>query len=281
MNIVLTGGTSGLGYRTAQVLGKEIKNKIILIGSNKQKGETSVENLIKETSNNDISFIQCDLSSISEIKSLADKLKKFKIDILINNAGALFFSRKESVDKIEKTFSLNHLSYFILTNLLLKYKVIKNGGRIVNVASGAHRGVKIDFNNLEMIRNYNGWISYKKSKLCNILFTKKLSELIKKNNITVNCLHPGFVKTQFGKNNSGLASLAIKFLMNFFAISVEEGAETIVFLATDNNIKNITGKYFYQSKIKEPSIFAQSQKDADLLWDISLRIVKNKGLTLT
>ena len=192
----------------------------------------------------------------------------------------MFFSRKESVDKIEKTFALNHLSYFILTNLLLKYKVIKKGGRIVNVASGAHRGVKLDFNNLEMTTNYNGWISYKKSKLCNILFTKKLSELTNKNKITVNCLHPGFVKTQFGKNNSGLASLAIKFLMNFFAISVEEGAETIVFLATDKSIKNITGKYFYQSKIKEPSIFAQSQKDADLLWDKSLRIVKNKGLTL-
>ena len=281
MNIVLTGGTSGLGFRAVEVLGKEIKNKIILIGSNKQKGETSVRNLIKETSNNNISFIQCVLSSISEIKSLADKLNKFKIDILINNAGALFFSRKESVDKIEKTFALNHLSYFILTNILLKYKVIKTGGRIVNVASGAHRGVKLDFNNLEMKTNYNGWIAYKKSKLCNILFTKKLSELTNKSKITVNCLHPGFVKTQFGKNNSGLASLAIKFLMNFFAISVEEGAETIVFLATNESIKNITGKYFYQSKIKEPSIFAQSQKDADLLWDISLRIVKNKGLTLT
>ena len=280
MNIVLTGGTSGLGYRTAQVLGSEIKNKIILIGSNKHKGENSVKALIKETSNKNISFKKCDLSSISEIKSLADKLKKFKIDILINNAGALFFSRKESVDKIEKTFALNHLSYFILTNLLLKYKVIKKGGRIVNVASGAHRGVKLDLNNLEMIRNYNGWISYKKSKLCNILFTKKLSELTKKNKITVNCLHPGFVKTQFGKNNSGLASLAIKFLMNFFAISVEEGAETIVFLATDKSIKNITGKYFYQSKIDQPSIFAQSQKDADLLWEKSISIVKNKGLTL-
>ena len=280
MNIVLTGGTSGLGFRAAEVLGKEIKNKIILIGSNKQKGETSVRNLIKQTSNNNISFIQCDLSSISEIKSLADKLNKFKIDILINNAGALFFSRKESEDKIEKTFALNHLSYFILTNMLLKYKIIKNGGRIVNVASGAHRGVKLDFNNLEMKTNYNGWIAYKKSKLCNILFTKKLSELTKKNKMTVNCLHPGFVKTQFGKNNSGLASLAIKFLMNFFAISVEEGAKTIIYLATDDNVKNITGKYFYQSKIKEPSIFAQNKKDADLLWEDSLRIVKNKGLTL-
>ena len=281
MNIVLTGGTSGLGYRTAKVLGHEIKNKIILIGSNKQKGEFSVENLIKETSNKNISFMQCDLSSISEINLLAEKLKNIKIDILINNAGALFFSRNESVDEIEKTFALNHLSYFILTNLLLKYKIIKSGGRIVNVASGAHRGVKLDFNNLEMTTNYNGWISYKKSKLCNILFTKKMSELTKKNKITVNCLHPGFVKTQFGKNNNGLATLAIKLLMNFFAISVEEGAETIVFLATDNSVKNITGKYFYQSKIKEPSIFAQNQKDADLLWEKSLSIVKNKGLTLT
>ena len=281
MNIVLTGGTSGLGYRTAKVLGHEIKNKIILIGSNKQKGEFSVENLIKETSNKNISFMQCDLSSISEIKLLAEKLKNIKIDTLINNAGALFFSRNESVDEIEKTFALNHLSYFILTNLLLKYKIIKSGGRVVNVASGAHRGVKLDFNNLEMTTNYNGWISYKKSKLCNILFTKKVSELTKKNKITFNCLHPGFVKTQFGKNNNGLATLAIKLLMNFFAISVEEGAETIVFLATDNSVKNITGKYFYQSKIKEPSIFAQNQKDADLLWEKSLSIVKNKGLTLT
>ena len=281
MNILLTGGTSGLGYRTAQVLGKEIKNKIILIGSNQQKGELSVENLIKVTSNENISFMQYDLSSISEIKLLAEKLKNTKIDILINNAGALFFSRKESVDKIEKTFALNHLSYFILTNLLLKYKIIKSGGRVVNVASGAHRGVKLDFNNLEMTTNYNGWTSYKKSKLCNILFTKKMSELTKKNKITVNCLHPGFVKTQFGKNNNGLATLAIKLLMNFFAISVEEGAETIVFLAIDNSVKNITGKYFYQSKIKEPSIFAQNQKDADLLWEKSLSIVKNKGLTLT
>ena len=281
MNILITGGTSGLGYRTAQVLGKEIKNKIILIGSNQQKGELSVENLIKVTSNENISFMQYDLSSISEIKLLAEKLKNTKIDILINNAGALFFSRKESVDKIEKTFALNHLSYFILTNLLLKYKVIKNGGRVVNVASGAHKGVKIDFNNLETKTNYNGWISYKKSKLCNILFTKSLSELTKKHKITANCLHPGFVKTQFGKNNNGLASLAIKFLMNFFAISVEEGAETIIFLATDNSVKNITGKYFYQCKIKEPSIFAQNQKDADLLWKKSMSIVKNNGLTLT
>ena len=280
MNILITGGTSGLGYRTASVLAQENKNKIILIGSNDKKGKQALLNLIHETKNKNLKFMQADLSSIKDIKLLAKKLINEKLDILINNAGALYYSRNESVDKIEKTFALNHLSYFALTNLLLKYKVIKNGGRIINVASGAHRGVDIDFNNLEMSNNYNGWICYKKSKLCNILFTKKLSELISKKNITVNCLHPGFVKTEFGKNNRGIVGLVIKFLMNFFAITVEEGAKTIIHLATNQDLKHITGKYFYKSKINQPSQFAENKSSADQLWDVSVKILKSKDLTL-
>ena len=280
MNILITGGTSGLGYRTASVLAQENKNKILLIGSNDKKGKQALLNLIHETKNKNLKFMQADLSSIKDIKLLAKKLINEKLDILINNAGALYYSRKESVDKIEKTFALNHLSYFALTNLLLKYKVIKNGGRIINVASGAHRGVDIDFNNLEMSNNYNGWICYKKSKLCNILFTKKLSDLISKKNITVNCLHPGFVKTEFGKNNRGIVSLVIKFLMNFFAITVEEGAKTIIHLANNQDLKDITGKYFYKSKINQPSQFAENKSSADQLWDVSIKILKSKDLTL-
>ena len=280
MNILITGGTSGLGYRTASVLAQENKNKILLIGSNDKKGKQALLNLIHETKNKNLKFMQADLSSIKDIKLLAKKLINEKLDILINNAGALYYSRNESVDKIEKTFALNHLSYFALTNLLLKYKVIKNGGRIINVASGAHRGVDIDFNNLEMSNNYNGWICYKKSKLCNILFTKKLSDLISKKNITVNCLHPGFVKTEFGKNNRGIVSLVIKFLMNFFAITVEEGAKTIIHLANNQDLKDITGKYFYKSKINQPSQFAENKSSADQLWDVSVKILKSKDLTL-
>ena len=280
MNIIITGGTSGLGYRTASVLAQENKNKILLIGSNDKKGKQALLNLIHETKNKNLKFMQADLSSIKDIKLLAKKLINEKLDILINNAGALYYSRNESVDKIEKTFALNHLSYFALTNLLLKYKVIKNGGRIINVASGAHRGVDIDFNNLEMSNNYNGWICYKKSKLCNILFTKKLSDLISKKNITVNCLHPGFVKTEFGKNNRGIVGLVIKFLMNFFAITVEEGAKTIIHLANNQDLKNITGKYFYKSKINQPSQFAENKSSADQLWDVSVKILKSKDLTL-
>ena len=280
MNIVITGGTSGLGYRTAFILAQDSKNKIILIGKNKAKGEQAIKSLNNETKNKNLSFLQVDLSSIFETSSLKEKLANKKIDVLINNAGALFYSRIESEDGIEKTFALNHLSYFILSNLLLKHKIIKNGGRIINVASGAHRGVDINFDDIEMVTNYNGWISYKKSKLCNILFTKKLSELALKNNITVNCLHPGFVKTRFGKNNTGVVGLIIKFLMTLFAIRVEEGAETIIYLATSNNVKNISGKYFYESKVNKPSNFAENNKSADNLWDLSIKILKNKGLTL-
>ena len=280
MNILITGGTSGLGYRTAYILAHESKNKIILIGSNNKKGQQAVERLIYETENKNLRFIKADLSSINEIGLLAKDLIKEKIDILINNAGALFYSRNESIDQIEKTFALNHLSYFALTNLLLKYKVIKNGGRIINVASGAHRGIDVDFNDLEMSNNYNGWKCYKKSKLCNILFTKKLSDLTSKNNITVNCLHPGFVKTEFGKNNKGFVSLAIKLLMNFFAITVEEGAKTIIHLANSEDVKDITGKYYYKSKIKQPSQYAENKSSADQLWNKSIEILKNKGLTL-
>lgn len=280
MNILITGGTSGLGYYTALKLAEEHNNKILLIGSNSLKGVKAAKKIQIITRNNKISFLQADLSSINQISLLAKKLMSEKFDILINNAGALYFSRMDTIDNIEKTFALNHLSYFALTNLLLQNKNIKRGGRIINVASGAHKGVDIDINDLEMKKNYNGWVAYKKSKLCNILFTRKLSEFTSNMDITVNCLHPGFVKTEFGKNNIGFLGFVIKLLMNIFAIKVEDGAKTILYLVKSKDVKAITGKYFYKSKIIEPSSFAQNPKRADQLWDESIKILKNKGLTL-
>ena len=280
MYILITGGTSGLGFYTAMTLAEDQNNKILLIGSNKVKGLKAVEEIIKKTKNKKIKYLEGDLSSIKQISMIAKNLIKEKFDILINNAGALYFSRMESIDKIEKTFALNHLSYFALTNLLLQNKNIKRGGRIINVASGAHKGIDIDFEDLETKKNYNGWFVYKKSKLCNILFTRKLSKFTSDKNITVNCLHPGFVKTEFGKNNSGILGLIIKLLMNLFAIKLEEGAKTIIYLVNSNEVNKVTGKYFYKSQIIEPSSFAQNQKSADRLWDESIKILKNKGLTL-
>ena len=280
MYILITGGTSGLGFYTAMTLAEDQNNKILLIGSNKVKGVRAVEEIIKKTKNKKIKYLEGDLSSIKQISMIAKDLIKEKFDILINNAGALYFSRMESIDKIEKTFALNHLSYFALTNLLLQNKNIKRGGRIINVASGAHKGIDLDFEDLETKKNYNGWFVYKKSKLCNILFTRKLSKFTSDKNITVNCLHPGFVKTEFGKNNSGILGLIIKLLMNLFAIKLEEGAKTIIYLVNSNEVNEVTGKYFYKSQIIEPSSFAQNQKSADRLWNESVKILKNKGLTL-
>ena len=280
MYILITGGTSGLGFYTAMTLAEDQNNKILLIGSNKAKGVKAIEDIIKKTKNKKIKYLEGDLSSIKQISMIAKDLIKEKFDILINNAGALYFSRMESVEKIEKTFALNHLSYFALTNLLLQNKNIKRGGRIINVASGAHKGIDIDFEDLETKKNYNGWFVYKKSKLCNILFTRKLSKFTSDKNITVNCLHPGFVKTEFGKNNSGILGLIIKLLMNLFAIKLEEGAKTIIYLVNSNEVNEVTGKYFYKSQIIEPSSFAQNQKSADRLWNESVKILKNKGLTL-
>ena len=231
------------------------------------------------TNNQNITFLNADLSSIKETSLLAKRLIREKIDILINNAGALFYKRSTNNEGIENTLALNHFSYFILSNLILKNKIIKNGGRIINVASGAHRGVDLDFNDIEMLDNYNGWKCYKRSKLCNILFTKKLSELTKKKNITVNCLHPGFVKTGFGKNNTGIIGIIVKVLMKLFAIKVEDGAKTIIHLATSNEVKNISGEYFYKSKITKPSHFAEDKKTADKLWKLSLENLSKYGLT--
>lgn len=280
MYILITGGTSGLGLYTALTLAEDQNNKILLIGSNKVKGIKAVKEIIKKTKNKKIKYLEGDLSSIKQISMIAKNLIKEKFDILINNAGALYFSRMESVEKIEKTFALNHLSYFALTNLLLQNKNIKRGGRIINVASGAHKGIDIDFEDLETNKNYNGWFVYKKSKLCNILFTRKLSKFTSDKNITVNCLHPGFVKTEFGKNNSGILGLIIKLLMNLMAIKVEDGAKTIIYLVNSNEVNKVTGKYFYKSQVIEPSSFAQNQKSADRLWNESIKILKNKGLTL-
>ena len=279
-SIVITGGTSGLGLQAALNLGSQFDNMYI-IGKNEEKGQSSLQDIKMLFPKINIQFIKTDLSLISEIKRLSAYFfnKKIKIDILINNAGGIFFKRTLTAEKIEKTFALNHLAYFALTNLFLKNNIFKKEAKIINVASGAHRGANLNFTDIEMKQKYNGWLCYKKSKLCNILFTKKLSELVKLQNITVNCLHPGFVKTEFGKNNHGILSFLLKILMSFHAIKVSEGVKTIVYLAINDEAKKISGEYFYKSKVTKPSQSAEDKELADKLWNYSLQTLSNYGLT--
>ena len=279
-SIVITGGTSGLGLQAALNLGSQFDNMYI-IGKNEEKGQSALQDIKKLFPKINIQFMKTDLSLISEIKKLSAYFfnKKIKIDILINNAGGIFFKRTLTAEKIEKTFALNHLAYFALTNLFLKKNIFKKEAKIINVASGAHRGANLNFTDIEMKQKYNGWLCYKKSKLCNILFTKKLSELVKLQNITVNCLHPGFVKTEFGKNNHGILTFLLKILMSFHAIKVSEGVKTIVYLAINDEAKKISGEYFYKSKVTKPSQSAEDKELADKLWNYTLQTLSNYGLT--
>jgi len=178
-NILITGGTSGIGFNAAKTLVKNLDNNLILIGKNITKGENALRKLKEISNNKNISFLKCDLSSLGEINNFFKVNKFSKLDILVNNAGAVFFNKSFSKEKIEKTFALNHLGYFLFTHFVIKKNLIKKNSKIINVASGAHWGVNLDFDDLQMTKNYNGWIAYKKSKLCNILFTKKLSQILK------------------------------------------------------------------------------------------------------
>lgn len=269
-NILITGGTSGIGFNAAKTLVKNPDNSLILIGQNINKGKLAIRQLKQISNNKNVSFLNCDLSSLDEIKKFFKNNKFSKLDILVNNAGAVFFNKSFSKEKLEKTFALNHLGYFLFTHFVIKKNLIKKNSKIINVASGAHWGVDLDFDDLEMSKNYNGWIAYKKSKLCNILFTKKLSQILTKDKINVNCLHPGFVQTNFGSNNNCIIKLGIKFAMKFGGININEGTETLLYLIKTES--KISGEYFYKSKISPSSNFSMSKVNANKLWNKSLEI---------
>jgi NAD(P)-dependent dehydrogenase (short-subunit alcohol dehydrogenase family) len=165
------------------------------------------------------------------------------------------------------TFALNHMAYFVITNLLLPR--LAAGARIVTTASNAHRGAKLDFDDLQSRKGYSGFAVYSKSKLCNILFNRALARRLKGSGVTANALHPGFVATRFGDNSGGLMRTVFKLAKPIGAISPEEGARTITYLASSPEVADISGEYFYESKITTPSPEARNDEDAERLWEMS------------
>jgi len=265
-NIIITGGTDGIGLAIAKKLSLINENKVIIVGRNDLKGKK----VIKDLNLPNLIFLQCDLSEKKEIIRLSNELKQLeKIDVLINNAGALFSQRKTNSENIEMTFALNHLSYFHLSLLLMESLEKSSNGKIINIASNAHKRYPLDLDDLQNEKNYGGWKSYCRSKLLNVYFTYAFNKKFN-TKVTCNCLHPGFVNSNFGNNNISFMRFGINVLKNFFAISCEKAAETPINLIYDEKYKNITGKYFYNSKEIKSSSNSYNNEIAEIIWKKSL-----------
>jgi NAD(P)-dependent dehydrogenase (short-subunit alcohol dehydrogenase family) len=268
--VVITGATSGIGEVAADRLAAK-GARIVFIARDRGRGEETLKHLKAIAPDAEHKAYYADLSRISEMKRIGAAIAADEpsIDVLINNAGAAFIHREVTEDGLEKTFALNHMSYFVLTEILRPS--LKAGGRIVSTASNAHSGQHLDFDDLQFEKRYSAISAYGRSKLCNILFTRELARRLAGTGVTANCLHPGFVNTRFGDENRGLVATLLGFAKNF-ALSPEQGAETIIFLASSPSVENVTGLYFHKSKPEAPSAAAQNDADAKRLWDLSGKI---------
>ena len=267
---VVTGATDGIGRVTARALA-ERGAEVILVGRNAAKGAEVCKAIQRSSRNSRVRFEQADLSSQAEIRALAERLAGggAAIDVLVNNVGAMFTSRRESADGIEMTFALNHLGYFLLTGLLLESLKARAAARIVNVASEAHRSGRMNLEDPQGTRRYKAWSAYAQSKLANILFTCRLAALLEGTTVTANCLHPGFVASRFGQNNGWLFSTFLKGLMRLSAIDVEAGARTSVHVATSADVEGVSGRYFDKSREAASSLASRDEQTAQRLWELS------------
>ncbi len=268
-NVLITGATSGIGEATAIDLAKKGAN-IFFIARNNLKAQ-NLSDKIEFISGKRPKFFIADLASLKNIKESA--LEFISLDIplhvLLNNAGLINNNRKETVDGFEEVFSINHLAYFYLTHLLLEKLKEGTPSRIINVSSGAHAFVKgFNFDDVNSLKEYKPFKVYGYSKLANILFTKKLSQVLENENIIVNCLHPGVVGTGFGQNN-GIFSKILFNLSKPFMRSSEKGAETSIYLCSSPDVSDVSGQYFYNCKIAKTTTWANNQEDADRLWNLS------------
>jgi NAD(P)-dependent dehydrogenase (short-subunit alcohol dehydrogenase family) len=269
---VITGATSGIGLATAAKLAAA-GARLVLAGRDRARGEAAIARIKAMRPECDVTMLYADLSVLAGMRQLTEQLAALpRIDVLVNNAGAVFHERHETADGLELTFALNHMSYYMLSRLLLERLTASAPARIVNVASGAHRKGRLDFADLQRTRGYQGWAAYATSKLCNILFTRELARRIAGSGVTANCLHPGLVASRFGDGYSGLLGAGFNFAKNFVGLSVERGAETPAYLASSPEVADVSGLYFGHCRVTRPSAAARDAAAARRLWEESARI---------
>jgi NAD(P)-dependent dehydrogenase (short-subunit alcohol dehydrogenase family) len=267
--ILLTGATDGIGAVAAHELAR-LGATVVAVGRNPDKTAAVVERIKQETSNLQVEGLVADLSSQQDIHRLARQFKERhpRLDVLLNNAGAVFHPRRRSVDGIEMTFALNHLGYFLLTHLLLDLLKASAPSRIVNTSSGAHRRVQMNFDDLQNEHDYRAMRVYSQSKLANLLFTYELARRLQGTGVTVNAFHPGVVMTRFGAETGWVGHL-IRALVWPFTITPEKGARTLVHLATAPELAHVTGQYFYKNQVIASSVVSHDEAAARRLWEVS------------
>ena len=272
-NIVVTGANSGIGYVTALQLAG-MGATIIMVCRDEQRGSDAQRRIRNATSNPNVELLLADLSSLERIRAVADDIsRKYpSLHVLINNAGGIYGTRTLTVDGLEWTFAVNPLAPFLLTNLLVPQLKAGAPSRIITVSSSAHRRGHIQFDDLMMSRHYDEWKAYSQSKLANVLFSAELARRLPIQ-VTSNSLHPGAVRTGFGKSGGSL----LKFALGAFGrllLSPQEGARTTVFLASSPEVTGETGKYFVRCKAVDPSLEARDRSIAARLWEVSEQLVK-------
>lgn len=275
MKLAITGPTSGIGEVAFSKLTPYF-NEIFLLARN----ESKVDKLIQSLSSSDqkkVRFIYCDLADMDSVVIAAKSIleKTTSLDVLINNAGGIFQNKEVTKDGFEMGLSTNHLGHFLLTSHLMPILLNSKGPKVINVSSEAHRAAKVDFDDLNYEKKkFSSFVSYANVKLFNILFTKSLAEKYGEKGLNAYALHPGVVKTNFGKETSGIFGFFWK-LAAPFMITAEEGAKTTIFLAKTkiDSLKN--GYYFKKSKPTKPSSEANSKKMRDRLWKESEALLKN------
>jgi NAD(P)-dependent dehydrogenase (short-subunit alcohol dehydrogenase family) len=264
--IVATGATSGIGEAAVLALAGQ-GARIVIVARDEARGRATMQKIEAKAPGLGHRLHLADLSSIAETRQVGAGIaaSEPRIDVLINNAGALFSNRRVTPEGVELTLALNHMSYFVLTEALRERLIASAPARIVSTSSTAHQGAKLDFNDLQSANGYGGLKVYGRSKLANILFTRELARRLAGTSVTANCLHPGVVKTRFGESSGGFAGLLIPFLRPFF-ISPEAGADTIVYLASSPDVVGMTGGYFAKRALTEPSAAARDDAAAKRLW---------------
>jgi len=272
--VVLTGFTAGLGKAAALDLA-EMGASLYLVARSKEKGAKVTHAIQEQFPEARIQLAIGDLASLADVRRIAEDFnaKNERLDVLFNNAGVINQQRRTTIDGYEETFAVNHLSHFLLTKLLLGRLREGQPGRVVSTASGAHRfGGRLDFEDLQSSRRYSTFSVYGRSKLANILFTQELARREAQTGVTANCFHPGFVGSDFSKNN-GMWARVMMTLGAPLARSPKKGAETGVYLCSSGEVSQTTGGYFYDMKVSEPSADAVASGDAEKLWEISEQLV--------